>query len=174
MSETSIARRHLVGALAAAGATGLATAAHAAPRDLAMADFAKDTEVACLYHCDFGQDARYGAMLRNINNHLSVYEFDPFKAKIVIVAHSAGIKYHLKTLAGTPWAQDPAIDPEFDGRMAGLGRYGVEVYLCRITFETNKIDPALAKDAPYLRFVPSGVAAVAALQAKGFSYLKVG
>lgn len=93
MSDNPIARRHLVGVLAGAGATSLACAAQAAPRALSM---------------------------------------------------------------------------------AGLGRYGVEVYLCRITFETNKIDSALAKDAQYLRFVLSGVAAVAMLQAKCFSYLKVG
>ena len=95
--------------------------------------------MACLYHCDFGNDKRYSAMLRNINNHLSVYDFDPLKIKIVIVAHSAGIKYHLKTLEGTPWAKK-TIDPELGKRMDALGKYGVEVYLCQITFKSNKID----------------------------------
>jgi intracellular sulfur oxidation DsrE/DsrF family protein len=32
----------------------------------------------------------------------------------------------------------------------------------------------LAKPAPYIRMVPSGVATAAALQGKGFAYLKVG
>lgn len=170
-----IGRREVLSVLAAGGATAVAAgSAQAQTRDLVVANIKKETEIACVYHCDFGTDARYSALLRNINNHLSVYEFDPFKTKIVIVAHSAGIKYHLKSLAGTPWEKDPPIDPEFDARMEALGKYGVEVYLCKITFQTQKVDLALAKDAAYIKMVPSGVATVAALQSKGFAYLKVG
>ena len=58
--------------------------------------------------------------------------------------------------------------------MEALAKYGVEVYLCKITFERQKLNTALAKDAPYIKLVASGVATVAALQSKGFAYLKVG
>lgn len=172
---TGIKRRQLVGALAAGGALAAATAGvRAQGRDLTIADLKKETDVACIYHCDFGNDKRYGQMLRNINNHLSVYNFDPFAAKIVIVAHGAGIKYHLKSLAGTQWEKDPPIDPDLAKRMEGLAKYGVDVLLCKITFQLNKVDLALAKEDAYVKLVPSGVATVAALQAKGFAYLKVG
>ncbi|MBI3434004.1 MAG: DsrE family protein [Proteobacteria bacterium] len=172
---SSIDRRHLLAALAAGGATAVgATSARALPEDLNLAGLKKETDVACLYHCDFGDDRRYSDMLRNINNHLSVYNFDPFNTKIVIVAHSVGIKYHLKTLVETPWEKHPPMDPELATRMAALAKYGVEVYLCKITFERQKLDFALAKDEPYIKLVPSGVATVAALQSKGFAYLKVG
>ncbi len=172
---TDIDRRHLLAAVAAGGVVAAGTAsAQAVPRLLPFADMKKDTDLACLYHCDFGNDKRYSAMLRNINNHLSVYNFDPLKIKIVIVAHSAGIRFHLKTLAGTPWAFDPPIDPELGKRMDSLGKYGVEAYLCNITFKTDKIDITQAKDAPYIRIVPSGVATVGWLQSKGYAYLKVG
>lgn len=172
---TDIDRRHLLTALAAGGAAVATTvAAQAAPKELGFADMKKEADVSCLYHCDFGDDKRYSAMLRNINNHLSVYQFDPLNTKIVIVAHSAGIKYHLKSLAGTPWEKQPSIDPELAKRMDALAKYGVEVYLCKITFKSLKIDIANTKDEPYIRLVPSGVATVGALQAKGFSYLKVG
>ena len=172
---TEIDRRHVLTALAAGGVVAAGTVStQAMPPVLGFADLKKDTDVACLYHCDFGDDNRYSALLRNINNHLSVYNFDPLKVKIVIVAHSAGIKYHLKSLEGTPWAKQPPINPELAQRTDGLGKYGVEVYLCQITFKSLKIDPALAKDAPYIKLVPSGVATVAALQSKGFAYLKVG
>ncbi len=172
---TDIDRRHLLGALAVGGAAVATTvAARAAPMELKLADMKKEAEVACLYHCDFGDDKRYDAMLRNINNHLSVYNFDPLGTKIVIVAHSVGIKYHLKNLAGTPWEKHPPIDPELEKRMKALSQYGVEVYLCKITFERTKLDIQLAKNEPYIKLVPSGVATVAALQSKGFAYLKVG
>jgi hypothetical protein len=172
---TDVDRRHLLITLAAGGAAAVgAASAQAAPKELKLADMKKDTEVACLYHCDFGDDKRYSDMLRNINNHLSVYNFDPFSTKIVIVAHSVGIKYHLKSLVGTPWEKHPPIDLELEKRMEALAKYGVEVYLCKITFERQKLDTALAKDAHYIKLVPSGVATVAALQSKGFAYLKVG
>ena len=172
---TDIDRRHLIGALAA-GSVALAGSlpASAANPELKFGDLKKDTDIACLYHCDFGDNARYDAMLRNINNHLSAHEFDPMAIKIVIVAHGPGIKFHLMDLAGTPWEKAPAIDPEYEKRMAALAQYGVEVYLCRITFERMGLDLARAKALPYIKIVPSGVATVAYLQSKGYGYLKVG
>ncbi len=171
---TEIDRRHLLTTLAAGGVIAAgAIPAQAAPKAVPFAAMKKETDVACLYHCDFGDDKRYSAMLRNINNHLSVYNFDPLKVKIVIVAHSAGIKYHLKTLEGTPWAKHE-IDPALEKRMDSLAKYGVEVYLCEITFKSNKIDTNQAKDAAYVKLVPSGVGTVGELQGKGYSYLKVG
>jgi general L-amino acid transport system permease protein len=52
--------------------------------------------------------------------------------------------------------------------------FGVEAYLCEITFKRNNIDLAKAKKDSFLKFVPSGVATVAELQSKGFAYLKIG
>jgi intracellular sulfur oxidation DsrE/DsrF family protein len=174
-SMTDIDRRHLIGALAAGSAAlaGALPAAAAAP-ELKLTDLKKDTDIACLYHCDFSDDQRYDAMLRNINNHLSAHDFDPLGLKIVIVALGPGIKYHLTNLAGTLWEKAPAIEPDLAKRMAGLAQYGVEVYLCRLTFDLMGLDPALAKAVPYISMVPSGVATVAYLQSKGYGYLKVG
>jgi intracellular sulfur oxidation DsrE/DsrF family protein len=166
-------RRGIIGAIAASGATLAATRLNAAPQKLDMTALKKDTDVACLYHCDFGEAGRFGQMLTNMNNHLSVYEFDPFKVKLVIVAHGAGIKFFLQDLSGTPWEKQP-VDPDIYKRMVGLAKFGVEVYLCQITFARQKIDPAKAKSDPFIKLVPSGVATVAELQSKGFAYLKVG
>jgi uncharacterized protein len=171
MSDTS--RRGFLGALAVSGATLAASQATAAPGKLDFAALKKDTDIACLYHCDFGDPKRFAQMLTNMNNHLSVYEFDDMKVKLVIVTHGAGVKFFIDDLTGTPWADDK-IDPELYKRFAGLSKFGVEAYLCEITFKRNKIDFAKAKQDSFLKFVPSGVATVAALQGKGYSYLKVG
>ena len=175
---TEIDRRHMVGALVAGSAAISAgvmppVTAQAAPVALAMTDLKKDTDAACVYHCDFGDPARFSQQLRNIGNHLAVYNSDPLALKIVIVAHSAGIKFFLSDLNGTPWAEDQ-IDPDINKRMKALALLGVEVYLCRVTFTTLKIDPAKARSDSYIKFVPSGIATAAALQGKGFAYLKVG
>lgn len=171
MKDTS--RRGFLGALAASGATLSATHLHAAPEKLDLNSVKTDADIACLYHCDFGDPARFSQMLGNINNHLSVYDFDPLKIKIVVVAHGPGVKFFLSDLQGTPWESDK-IDPELDQRFSGLTKYEVEAYLCQITFSRLKIDPAKARNERFIKFVPSGVATVAELQHKGFSYLKVG
>jgi uncharacterized protein len=171
MSGTS--RRKFLGTLAVSGATLAASRAVAAPDKLDLASLKKDTDVACLYHCDFGDPKRFGQLLTNMNNHLSVYEFDNMKVKLVMVTHGAGVQFFLDDLSGTPWA-DNKIDPDLYKRFAGLTKFGVEAYLCEITFKRNKIDFAKAKKDSFLKFVPSGVATVAELQSKGFAYIKVG
>ncbi len=169
---TDVNRRRLAGGLAIAGVSGAASAL-AQPRELKISDLKKETETACAYHCDFGDPRRIGQMLTNINNHLSAHDFNPLDVKIVIVTHGQGIKPFLTDLEGTPWAADKP-EPELFARTEALAKYGVDVYLCQITFKNNKIDPAKARSAPFIKLVPSGVAAVAALQARGYAYIKVG
>ena len=168
----STTRRGMIGALAASGAS-LATTALATPSLLDLNAVKKETDVACVYHCDFGDPQRFSQMLQNILNHYSAYEFDSFKLKIVVVAHAAGLKFFLEDLSGTPWEKE-TINPEIYQRFVGLTKYGVEAYLCQITYKRLNIDPAKTRKDEFLRFVPSGVATVAELQAKGFAYLKVG
>jgi len=167
-------RRNLIRALTASGAVmAAAGTARAAPDVLDLGQIKKDTDVACLYHCDFGEPARFSQMLQNMLNHYSAYEFDSFKLKLVLVAHGAGLKFFLDDLSGTPWEKDK-VDPELYKRFTGLTKYGVEGYLCQITYTRLKIDLAKTRKDAFLKFVPSGVATVAELQAKGFGYIKVG
>jgi intracellular sulfur oxidation DsrE/DsrF family protein len=165
-------RRGMIGALAASGAS-LAGSALAAPAVLDPATVKKEADIACLYHCDFGDPQRFSAMLQSMNNHYSAYEFDTFKLKLVMVVHSAGIKFFLEDLAGTPWEKE-TVDPELYKRVAAVAKYGVEAYLCQITYKRLNIDPARTRSDAFIKFVPSGVAAVAELQSKGFAYLKIG
>jgi intracellular sulfur oxidation DsrE/DsrF family protein len=167
-------RREIVSALTASGAVlAAASGARANPVVLDPAGIKKETDFACVYHCDFGDPQRFMQMLGNINNHYSAYEFDPFKLKIVVVAHSAGIKFFLDDLSGTPWAKE-TVDPDIYKRFVGLSKYGVEAYLCQIAYKRQNVDPAKTRKDAFLKFVPSGVATVAELQTKGFAYIKVG
>ncbi len=167
-------RRDVIRALTASGAVLAATsAARGNPDVLDIGKLKKDTDIACLYHCDFGDHQRFSQMLQNILNHYSAYDFDSFKLKVVVVAHAAGLKFFLEDRAGTPWEKE-TIDPELYKRFVGLTKYGVEGYLCQITYKRLNIDPAKTRKDAFLKFVPSGVATVAELQAKGFGYLKVG
>lgn len=167
-------RRQVIGAVTATGAAlAAARAAFGSPTVLDLSAVKKDTDIACLYHCDFGDPQRFSQMLQNMLNHYSAYEFDTFRLKLTVVAHGPGLKFFLKDLSGTPWVNEN-IDADLYRRFLGLTQYGVEAYLCQITYQRLKIDPAKTRTDAALKFVPSGVATVAELQAKGFSYLKVG
>src|SRR5262245_11839312 len=167
-------RRQVIGALAASGAAlAAASSARGNPVELDLNKLKKDTDIACLYHCDFGDPQRFSQMLQNMLNHYSAYEFDSFRLKLVVVAHGAGLKFFLEDRSGTPWEREE-IDPAIYQRFVGLTKYGAEAYLCQITYKRLNIDPAKTRKDSFLKFVPSGVAAVAELQGKGFAYLKVG
>lgn len=166
-------RRSLLGGVALAGAGLAATGAAAAPRDLKLADIRKEADVACLYHCDFGEPPRFTQMLNNIGNHFAAYGANPMDIQLCVVAHSGGIKFFLETLEGTPWRDEVMVPQMFD-RIVAQAKNGLKVYLCEITFKRFNLDKKLARNADFISFVPSGVATVAALQSKGFAYLKVG
>lgn len=166
-------RRRLIGGLVLGGGVLAAKSAIGQTIVIDPGAIKKETDLACAYHCDFGDPGRIGQMITNISNHLSAYDNDPFKIKIVVVAHGQGIKPFLNDLDGTPWASE-TFPAELFARFDGLAKLGVDVYLCQITFTRNKIDPAKSRTAPYIKLVPSGIATVAALQSKGFAYVKVG
>ncbi|HWW49933.1 MAG TPA: DsrE family protein [Xanthobacteraceae bacterium] len=165
-------RRGLILATAT-GVAALASPAIAAPRQLALADLKKEADVACLYHCDFGDPSRFGQMLTNISNHYSAYGADPFAVQLAVVAHGPGVKFFLSSLEDTPWREEITVPKIFD-RVDDIAKNGLKIYLCEITFSRLKLDKAKARNADFISFVPSGVATVAALQSKGFAYLKVG
>ena len=115
--------------------------------------------VKVVYHMNEGVD-HAPQMLRNIRNHLNA---DP-KAKIVVVAHAAGIDFLLRD------AKDRNGNP-FEVTVQDLVSRGVEFRACEYTLRSRNIDPKnVIQEA---KLVPSGVAEVARLQAQeGFVYLK--
>lgn len=115
-------------------------------------------EVKVVYHINEGLE-KASDLLRNVQNHLQA---DP-KAKIVVVGHSKGIDFMLDG------AEDKNKNP-YNVIMENLAGKGVEFRVCNNTLVSRKID-ASKVSAP-ATIVPSGVAEVANLQAKGFVYLK--
>ena len=176
---TEVDRRALIGTLALAGAGVAASTASGqtptagGPTILPLADLKKEADTACLYHCDFGNPPRFVQMITNISNHYSAYGADPFALQIAMVVHGQGVKFFLESLEDTNW-RDEIMVPKIFGAIEGQAKNGLKVYLCNITFERLKLNRNLVRKADWIRFVPSGVATVAALQGKGFAYLKVG
>ncbi|MBB6307106.1 DsrE family protein [Xanthobacter tagetidis] len=163
-------RRAFLGTLALAGAAPVAASA---AQSLKLADIRKEADNACLYHCDFGDPPRFVQMLTNISNHYSAYGADPFALQLAVVAHGQGVKFFLEDLDGTTW-KDEVMVPSIFEKVDAVAKNGLKIYLCSITFERLKLDKEKVRKAPYIAFVPSGVATVGALQNKGFAYIKIG
>lgn len=120
---------------------------------------AADREEKVVYHITDSAVATQA--LNNIRNHLNASP----KAKIVVVAHGAGIDFLLegaKNKNGNPY--DIAVQELSD-------RDHVEFRICNNTLETRKIDKKQV--IPEAKIVPSGVAEVARLQVQeGYAYIK--
>ncbi len=172
---SDIDRRALLGGglVLAGGAMAAASGATAAPNMLKLSDLKKEADVACLYHCDFGQPPRFVQMITNISNHYSAYGADPFAVQLAIVAHGQGVKFFLESLEGTQWVEELMVPKIFE-QVQNVAKNGLKVYLCDITFQRLKLDREKVRKADFISFVPSGVATVAALQSKGFGYMKIG
>jgi len=115
--------------------------------------------VKVVYHMNEGVE-RAPQAIRNIRNHLTA---DP-KAKIVVVSHAAGINFLLRD------AKDANGNP-FEVAVQDLSSKGVEFRVCEFTLKSRSLDKKQLIDE--VKYVPSGVAEVARLQAQeGFAYLK--
>ncbi len=118
-----------------------------------------EAPIKVVYHFSEGlEQASRG--LRNIANHLAA---DP-TAKIVVVAHGAGIDFLLKG------AKDKN-GGAFESAVGDLVMAGVGFRVCNNTLESRHIDPKqVLADA---RIVPAGVVEIARLQAReGYAYIK--
>ena len=133
-------------------------------------DMKPKAEMNVVYHADFPQEKRFKTMLRNITNHLRVFNFDPFKIHIVVVAHGAGAKFFLKDLKGTKWEKEPIDTKAIREKLEELRQYGVEFYVCGITVKRLKLKDKLYD---FVKIVPSGVGTIGYLQKLGYAYIKV-
>ena len=115
--------------------------------------------IKVVYHNNEGIE-RAPQMIRNIRNHLNA---DP-TAKIVVVSHAAGVDFLMKD------KKDPNGNP-FEVAVQDLTMKGVEFRVCEYTLKSRNIPKSAMIDD--IKYVPSGVAEVARLQAQEhYSYLK--
>lgn len=111
-----------------------------------------------IYHVNDSVNAT--AALRNVGNHLDV---NP-QAQIVVVTHALGVDFLMEG------ARDKNGNP-YNVAVETLAERGVTFDVCEITLKSRKLDRKLF--IPEARFVPSGVAEIGKLQARGgYAYIK--
>lgn len=115
--------------------------------------------VKVVYHVNQGLEQASDA-LRNIRNHLQVAP----DTQIVVVTHAKGVDFLMEG------AVDKNGNP-FNIPVEELAGKGVVFDVCEITLKSRNLQKS--QFIPEARFVPSGVAEVAKLQAReGYVYLK--
>ena len=159
-------------ALLLLGAAGILDAVAA---DQPAAKPAEDV-IKVVYHADFADPRRFSAMLANIHNMVATYQAELKEYDVRIVFVSYGIRFVTQDkLAGTPFAEDPALKQrraELLARLATLrDTEGVKLELCEITREAVHLPRE--KIIPGVALVPSGVVRIVELQHQGYAYLKV-
>lgn len=111
-----------------------------------------------VYHVN--ESANATAALRNIGNHLDV---NP-QAQIIVVTHALGVDFLMDG------ATDKNGNP-YNVSVETLAGRGVTFNVCEITLKSRKLDRK--QFIPESVFVPSGVAEIAKLQARGgYAYVK--
>nr|MDP2191735.1 DsrE family protein [Rhodoferax sp.] len=145
---TSLFKRSIFLVLAAVAAIGLS----------GCASTGSGGPVKAVYHINDSVNAT--AVMRNVGNHLEV---DP-TAKIVVVSHAQGVDFLMTD------AKDKNGNP-YNITVEQLSAKGVTFDVCEITLKSRKIEKT--QFIPEAKFVPSGVAEIAKLQAReGYVYLK--
>lgn len=111
-----------------------------------------------IYHVNDSANAT--AALRNVGNHKDV---NP-EAQIVVVTHALGVDFLMEG------AKDKNGNP-YNVAVEGLAARGVVFNVCEITLKGRKLEKS--QFIPEASFVPSGVAEIGKLQARGgYAYIK--
>lgn len=121
------------------------------------ADYGKQKVV---YHVNFDDAKRQIGALRNIQNHINAVGKDKLDLRVVL--HGDGVAM----------LQTANTDLEMQNRIVKLKDQGVKFPVCANTLKGKKIEKSSLFGFQDGDIVPSGVAEIAHLQKKGFSYIR--
>jgi len=113
-----------------------------------------------VYHINYDNLQRQKAALRNLQNHINAVGADHLTARVVLHGKGVTLLQHAFT------------DSQLASKIDRLKLQGVQFKVCANTIRKKSIPIETLYDADKKDIVPSGVAEISHLQAKGFSYLR--
>jgi len=114
-----------------------------------------------VYHINYKKEKRQFGALRNIQNHINAVGKENLDLRVVM--HGGG--YTLLKRANT--------DPNMQSKVVSLKKQGIKFNICANTIRGKKLNYKNdLYDVEQADIVPSGVAELAHLQQKGFTYIK--
>jgi intracellular sulfur oxidation DsrE/DsrF family protein len=122
---------------------------------------AADKPNKAVYHLNSGSIDTQKDVLRNTQNHIDAIGKDNLELRVVM--HAGGVSM----------LQTAKTDESIKSSIDNLKLQGVKFVVCKKTLDSKKINYKTdLYDVSEKDIVPSGVAEIATLQSKGFSYVK--
>lgn len=124
-----------------------------------------------VYHINYYGAKKQAGALRNIQNHINAVGAENLDVKVVLHGNGVAVLLEPDGLEGSKMKEANA-DDEMQARVAGLKQQGVAFNVCANTLKGRKVDAAYLYDTDNADIVPSGVAELAHLQSRGYTYIK--
>ena len=126
-----------------------------------------------VYHINYDDPKLQLAAMRNIQNHINAVGAENLELRVVLHGNGLSLLLYPDSLAKLTKFKQANATEEMTARIDGLKSQGVAFKLCGNTIKGRNVDlTADVYDADEVDVVPSGVAELAKLQTKGFTYIK--
>ncbi len=135
----------------------------------APSDYGKQKVV---YHINYDNPKKEAGALRNIQNHINAVGAENLDLKVVLHGNGLALLLEPEALSHTKMKHGNATE-DMKAKVSGLKDQGVRFQVCANTLRGKKINYEQdLYDVDKGDIVPSGVAELAKLQAKGYTYIK--
>lgn len=126
-----------------------------------------------VYHINYDNPKKQAGALRNIQNHINAVGAENLDLKVVLHGHGLALLLDPDSLAKLKKFKHANANETMTAKIDNLKYQGVEFNVCANTVRGRKVDiDSDLYNVEKKDIVPSGVAEVAYLQAKGYSYVK--
>jgi len=126
-----------------------------------------------VYHINYDNPKKQAGALRNIQNHINAVGAENLDLKVVLHGHGLALLLDPDSLEKLKKFKNANATDEMVAKVDGLKSQGVQFNVCANTVRGRKVDLNIdLHDVSEKDIVPSGVAELAALQAKGYTYIK--
>ncbi len=125
-----------------------------------------------VYHINYDNPKQQAGAMRNIQNHINAVGVENLDLKVVL--HGKGLSLLLTPdMASKTKLKMGNASDEMQAKIAGLKDQGVSFQVCSNTLKGKKVNyEDDLYDVDKADIVSSGVAELASLQAKGYTYIK--
>ncbi len=126
-----------------------------------------------VYHINYDDPKKQSGALRNIQNHINAVGAENLDLKVVLHGNGLAMLLEPDALGKLKKFRQANANDKMTARIDGLKNQGVTFNVCANTVRGRKVDLTNdLYDVNQSDIVPSGVAEVAHLQAKGYTYIK--
>ncbi|MCB1791628.1 MAG: DsrE family protein [Gammaproteobacteria bacterium] len=126
-----------------------------------------------VYHVNYDDPKQQTGALRNIQNHINAVGKDNLDLRVVMHGNGLSLVLLPEALGHTKGFKTANADPQRQAAIDNLKVQGVKFEICANTVKGRNVNPSEdLYDFSESDIVPSGVAELAELQTKGFTYIK--